>query len=99
MSGCCFLLDGLVVNAFENIRPGQLQEHQASLRNSRSTPLGNRWRLHIAKSSNFSRSAKRIDNLIRVHVHLMLVSMPAILGAPNGKVKACLTMFILGLPI
>lgn len=55
----------------EDIRAQQLQKHHARLRDSIRPPTGNRAWLYPAKPCNFIGSAERIDDLVRVHAHIV----------------------------
>ena len=66
-------MSGSLLVRFEakDIRSQQTKKHQARLRNSIFSPTGNRPRFYSAKPGHFIGSTKRIDDLVRVHLHIV----------------------------
>ena len=51
----------------KDIRPDYSQEHQPSMWNAVSTPLGNSLGCHLAKSRDLVGATQRVDDVVRVH--------------------------------
>lgn len=70
----------------KDIRPKQAQVHQARIRDTVSSPVRDRRRLHVAQARNFIGSAEPINYCVRVHAWNNKACLIYCQGMPYEKI-------------